>query len=189
MSPTVVIHRHFSIMTKSDVPAEPLDLSLKPPTEDGDLRDFVADFKRTRTRLGLTQGDVGASLGAVHGAEFSQTTISRFEAGNLSQRNMARLAPILRSWLQNAVASRSSGSSWGQGQQKSGDGVSGVCGGRVEAVAVRRRKRRTTISSEAREALEREFRENPRPCGAEMMRVAADAGVDTDVARVWFNNR
>ena len=187
MSPTVVIHRHFT-MTRPVAAAEPLDLSLKPQTEDRDLRDFVADFKRIRTRLGLTQGDVGASLGAVHGAEFSQTTISRFEAGNLSQRNMARLAPILRSWLQTAVASRSSGS-WGRGQQKSGDGVSGVCGGRVEAVAVRRRKRRTTISSEAREALEREFRENPRPCGAEMMRVAADAGLDTDVARVWFNNR
>lgn len=79
-----------------------------------DLQKFVKQFKMLRNKygklgvcvflliyaLGFTQGDVGAALGRRYGAEFSQTTISRFEALNLSFKNMCKLKPLLEEWLE-----------------------------------------------------------------------------------------
>ena len=42
---------------------------------------------------------MGAALGRRYGADFSQTTISRFEALNLSYKNMCKLRPLLEEWL------------------------------------------------------------------------------------------
>ena len=39
---------------------------------------------------GFTQGDVGLAMGKLYGNDFSQTTISRFEALNLSFKNMCK---------------------------------------------------------------------------------------------------
>ena len=49
--------------------------------------------------LGFTQGDVGLAMGKLYGNDFSQTTISRFEALNLSFKNMCKLKPLLQKWL------------------------------------------------------------------------------------------
>jgi hypothetical protein len=49
-----------------------------------ELEHFAAHFKRQRIKHGFTQGDVGVALGKRYGTDFSQTTISRFEALNLS---------------------------------------------------------------------------------------------------------
>ncbi|KAE9552969.1 hypothetical protein FO519_003806 [Halicephalobus sp. NKZ332] len=65
-----------------------------------DLQKFVKQFKMLRNKYGFTQGDVGAALGRRYGAEFSQTTISRFEALNLSFKNMCKLKPLLEEWLE-----------------------------------------------------------------------------------------
>ena len=45
---------------------------------------------------GFTQGDVGLAMGKLYGNDFSQTTISRFEALNLSFKNMCKLKPLLQ---------------------------------------------------------------------------------------------
>lgn len=48
------------------------------------------------------QGDVGVAMGKLYGNDFSQTTISRFEALNLSFKNMCKLKPLLEKWLSDA---------------------------------------------------------------------------------------
>ena len=41
-------------------------------------------------------------MGKMYGNDFSQTTISRFEALNLSFKNMCKLKPLLAKWLEDA---------------------------------------------------------------------------------------
>ena len=41
-------------------------------------------------------------MGKMYGNDFSQTTISRFEALNLSFKNMCKLKPLLEKWLDDA---------------------------------------------------------------------------------------
>ena len=56
------------------------------------------------TFAGYTQGDVGLAMGKLYGNDFSQTTISRFEALNLSFKNMCKLKPLLSKWLEVIVS-------------------------------------------------------------------------------------
>lgn len=51
---------------------------------------------------GYTQTNVGEALAAVHGSEFSQTTICRFENLQLSFKNACKLKSILSKWLEEA---------------------------------------------------------------------------------------
>lgn len=53
-------------------------------TSSEDLEDFAKTFKQRRIKLGYTQADVGLALGNLYGNVFSQTTICRFEALQLS---------------------------------------------------------------------------------------------------------
>ncbi|CAG5076885.1 Oidioi.mRNA.OKI2018_I69.PAR.g8578.t1.cds [Oikopleura dioica] len=78
------------------------------PTSD-DLEGFARDFKQRRIKLGYTQADVGLALGTLYGNVFSQTTICRFEALQLSFKNMCKLKPLLQKWLQFAVKDQSNG--------------------------------------------------------------------------------
>lgn len=52
--------------------------------------------------IGYTQTNVGEALAAVHGSEFSQTTICRFENLQLSFKNACKLKAILSKWLEEA---------------------------------------------------------------------------------------
>ncbi len=54
----------------------------------------------------FSQGDVGLAMGKLYGNDFSQTTISRFEALNLSFKNMCKLKPLLEKWLSDAGATQ-----------------------------------------------------------------------------------
>ena len=67
------------------------------PSDTRSLRDslhmprhiFLAKtFKQRRIKMGYTQADVGLALGNLYGNVFSQTTICRFEALQLSFKNM-----------------------------------------------------------------------------------------------------
>ena len=85
-------------------PQRPQRLDL-PPDESADLEEleaFSKMFKQKRIKLGYTQGDVGLAMGKLYGNDFSQTTISRFEALNLSFKNMCKLKPLLAKWLEDA---------------------------------------------------------------------------------------
>jgi hypothetical protein len=50
-------------------------------------------------------------MGKLYGNDFSQTTISRFEALNLSFKNMCKLKPLLEKWLDDVSNSGTSNSS------------------------------------------------------------------------------
>ena len=76
------------------------------PTSD-DLEVFARQFKQRRIKLGFTQADVGLALGTLYGNVFSQTTICRFEALQLSFKNMCKLKPLLGRWLDEADATSS----------------------------------------------------------------------------------
>ncbi|KFO88917.1 POU domain, class 3, transcription factor 2, partial [Buceros rhinoceros silvestris] len=59
-----------------------------------DLEQFAKQFKQRRIKLGFTQADVGLALGTLYGNVFSQTTICRFEALQLSFKNMKKSTSI-----------------------------------------------------------------------------------------------
>ncbi|CAF97800.1 unnamed protein product, partial [Tetraodon nigroviridis] len=153
----------------------------------------------------LRQGDVGLAMGKLYGNDFSQTTISRFEALNLSFKNMCKLKPLLEKWLNDAetmsidstLPSPSSLSSPTLGF----DGIPG-----------RRRKKRTSIETNVRVALERAFmtvrprtrlgdlcavalltlrlhQQNQKPTSEEIMLIAEQLNMEKEVIRVWFCNR
>merc|ERR1719328_153341 len=87
-----------------------LDLPPEESTDLEELEQFAKMFKQKRIKLGYTQGDVGLAMGKMYGNDFSQTTISRFEALNLSFKNMCKLKPLLAKWLDDADNSMSNNS-------------------------------------------------------------------------------
>ena len=135
-----------------------------------DLEDFAHNFKHRRIKLGYTQTNVGQALAEVHGTDFSQTTICRFENLQLSYKNAQKLKPILEKWLEEAEK---------QGVQHREE----------EQSPERRRKRRTSIGVGAKETLERHFATQPKPSSNEITKVADALNLEKEVVRVWFCNR
>lgn len=117
-------------------------------------------------------------MGKLYGNDFSQTTISRFEALNLSFKNMCKLKPLLQKWLEDADSSLAGG----------GAAAAGLGAGLAEAVG-RRRKKRTSIESGVRVALEKAFLHNPKPTSEEIAALADALCMEKEVVRVWFCNR
>ncbi|KAL6048124.1 hypothetical protein STEG23_029567 [Scotinomys teguina] len=109
---------------KSKLVEEPIDMDSP---EIRELEQFANEFKVRRIKLGYTQTNVGEALAAVHGSEFSQTTICRFENLQLSFKNACKLKAILSKWLEEA------------------EQVGALYSEKVGANE-RKRKRRTTIS-------------------------------------------
>jgi class 2 POU domain transcription factor len=91
-----------SAMSVANRVSEP---SPEDTTDLEELEQFAKTFKQRRIKLGFTQGDVGLAMGKLYGNDFSQTTISRFEALNLSFKNMCKLKPLLQKWLEDADGS------------------------------------------------------------------------------------
>ncbi|XP_030614552.1 pituitary-specific positive transcription factor 1 isoform X3 [Archocentrus centrarchus] len=135
-----------------------------------ELEMFANDFKIRRIKLGYTQTNVGEALAAVHGSEFSQTTICRFENLQLSFKNACKLKAILAKWLDEAE-------------------LAGALYNDKIGMNERKRKRRTTISLGAKEALERSFVEKTKPSSQEIARIAKGLHLEKEVVRVWFCNR
>jgi len=151
-----------------------------PPEENVDLDElekFAKMFKQKRIKLGYTQGDVGLALGKLYGNDFSQTTISRFEALNLSFKNMCKLKPLLQKWLEDTDSS--------QAQMLS---QAASLTAAQEALA-RRRKKRTSIDNTIRVALERAYNANPKPTSEEVQYISDGLCMEKEVVRVWFCNR
>lgn len=95
---------HTPQMPKHSAP-RPMEPSPEETTDLEELEQFAKTFKQRRIKLGFTQGDVGLAMGKLYGNDFSQTTISRFEALNLSFKNMCKLKPLLQKWLEDADSS------------------------------------------------------------------------------------
>jgi len=138
-------------------------------------------FKQKRIKLGYTQGDVGLALGKLYGNDFSQTTISRFEALNLSFKNMCKLKPLLSRWLEDADANQCNS----QNQFLNHHALIATA---QEAVN-RRRKKRTSIDSTIQIALERAFSRNPKPSSEDIQCISDSLSMEKEVVRVWFCNR
>ncbi|XP_068950805.1 POU domain, class 2, transcription factor 1 isoform X2 [Petaurus breviceps papuanus] len=155
--------------------------SLEEPSDLEELEQFAKTFKQRRIKLGFTQGDVGLAMGKLYGNDFSQTTISRFEALNLSFKNMCKLKPLLEKWLNDAEnLSSDSALSSPSALNSPGQGIEGLN---------RRRKKRTSIETNIRVALEKSFLENQKPTSEEITMIADQLKMEKEVIRVWFCNR
>ncbi|XP_046848404.1 POU domain, class 3, transcription factor 2-A-like [Xenia sp. Carnegie-2017] len=141
------------------------------PTSD-DLERFAKMFKQRRIKLGFTQADVGLALGTLFGNVFSQTTICRFEALQLSFKNMCKLKPLLQQWLQEADNTT--------GAPTTTDKI---------AATGRKRKKRTSIDVQVKGALENHFCKQSKPNANEIQQLAMNLQLDKEVVRVWFCNR
>ncbi|XP_035507453.1 POU domain, class 2, transcription factor 1b isoform X20 [Scophthalmus maximus] len=169
----------------NQTPPKRLDTpTLEEPSDLEELEQFAKTFKQRRIKLGFTQGDVGLAMGKLYGNDFSQTTISRFEALNLSFKNMCKLKPLLEKWLNDAenltsdqaLSSPSALGSPGMGLEGHGNN--------------RRRKKRTSIETNIRVALEKSFLEqNQKPTSEEITMIADQLNMEKEVIRVWFCNR
>ena len=126
-------------------PVPPFAGDRMAPTSD-DLENFAKLFKQKRIKLGYTQADVGLALGNLYGNIFSQTTICRFEALQLSFKNMCKLKPLLQKWLDEA--------------DNIGENHSSM---EKMTTAGRKRKKRTSIENQIKRRLECEFVKNPKP--------------------------
>ncbi|XP_031656314.1 POU domain, class 2, transcription factor 1 isoform X8 [Oncorhynchus kisutch] len=159
--------------------------SLEEPSDLEELEQFAKTFKQRRIKLGFTQGDVGLAMGKLYGNDFSQTTISRFEALNLSFKNMCKLKPLLEKWLNDAVYADNLSSD----QALSSPSALGSPGLGMEGLN-RRRKKRTSIETNIRLALEKRFLEqNQKPTSEEITMIADQLNMEKEVIRVWFCNR
>ena len=137
-----------------------------------DLEAFAKQFKQRRIKLGFTQADVGLALGTLYGNVFSQTTICRFEALQLSFKNMCKLKPLLQKWLAEA------------------DSTTGTSAN-IDKIAAqgRKRKKRTSIEVSIKGALEQHFNKSPKPSAQEITALADSLQLEKEVVRVWFCNR
>lgn len=142
-----------------------------PPSSD-DLEIFAKQFKQRRIKLGFTQADVGLALGTLYGNVFSQTTICRFEALQLSFKNMCKLKPLLQKWLDEADSTTGTATS-------------------IDKLAAqgRKRKKRTSIEVSVKSMLEQHFLKQPKPAANEISGLADSLQLEKEVVRVWFCNR
>ncbi|XP_062819997.1 POU domain, class 3, transcription factor 4 [Anolis carolinensis] len=150
-------------------PGDPSDEET--PTSD-ELEQFAKQFKQRRIKLGFTQADVGLALGTLYGNVFSQTTICRFEALQLSFKNMCKLKPLLNKWLEEADSSTGSPT-----------GLDKI------AAQGRKRKKRTSIEVSVKGVLETHFLKCPKPAAQEIAALADSLQLEKEVVRVWFCNR
>ncbi|OUC40317.1 Pou domain - to homeobox domain protein [Trichinella nativa] len=131
------------------------------------LEAFARQFKQRRIKLGFTQADVGLALGTLYGSVFSQTTICRFEALQLSFKNMCKLKPLLQKWLEEADNS--------------------VCSQNpVEKINAhgRKRKKRTSIDSSVKAVLEQQFVKCPKPTAPEISKLSESLQMEKEVVRL-----
>lgn len=158
----------------------PKHMTVPPQEEPSDLEEleqFAKAFKQRRIKLGFTQGDVGLAMGKLYGNDFSQTTISRFEALNLSFKNMCKLKPLLEKWLSDA-------------ENLPSDSMSNTTSlpPLIEGYG-RKRKKRTSIETNIKLTLEKRFLDNPKPNSEEITLISEQLSMEKEVVRVWFCNR
>ncbi|NXA43366.1 PO6F1 factor, partial [Eudromia elegans] len=157
-------------------PAEPQAPGAE---EDGinleEIREFAKNFKIRRLSLGLTQTQVGQALTATEGPAYSQSAICRFEKLDITPKSAQKLKPVLEKWLSEAELRNQ------EGQQNLLEFVGGE--------PSKKRKRRTSFTPQAIEALNAHFEKNALPTGQEITEIAKELNYDREVVRVWFCNR
>ncbi|XP_042305374.1 POU domain, class 6, transcription factor 1 [Sceloporus undulatus] len=140
-----------------------------------EIREFAKNFKIRRLSLGLTQTQVGQALTATEGPAYSQSAICRFEKLDITPKSAQKLKPVLEKWLSEAELRNQ------EGQQNLMEFVGGE--------PSKKRKRRTSFTPQAIEALNAYFEKNALPTGQEITEIAKELNYDREVVRVWFCNR
>ncbi|CAH1956961.1 unnamed protein product [Acanthoscelides obtectus] len=110
-------------------------------------------------------------MGKLYGNDFSQTTISRFEALNLSFKNMCKLKPLLQKWLEDADSTLTNPGALSNPLTT------------PETIG-RRRKKRTSIETSVRVALEKAFMQNPKPTSEEITMLADGLCMEKEVVSI-----
>ncbi|EPQ03756.1 POU domain, class 5, transcription factor 1 [Myotis brandtii] len=128
-----------------------------------DLEQFAKLLKQKRITLGYTQADVGLTLGVLFGKVFSQTTICRFEALQLSLKNMCKLRPLLQKWVEEA---------------DNNENLQEIC--KAETLLQARKRKRTSIENRVKGNLENMFLQCPKPALQQISRIAQQLGLAKD---------
>ncbi|KAM8899585.1 POU domain, class 2, transcription factor 3 isoform 2-T2 [Spinachia spinachia] len=115
-------------------------------TNEGTSLHVLMSTKAVDHEFAFPQGDVGLAMGKLYGNDFSQTTISRFEALNLSFKNMCKLKPLLEKWLSDAENS----------PPDSMSSAASLLPPLIEGYG-RKRKKRTSIETNIKLTLEKRF--------------------------------
>uniref|UniRef100_A0A8C2QBR4 POU domain protein n=1 Tax=Cyprinus carpio TaxID=7962 RepID=A0A8C2QBR4_CYPCA len=149
--------------------------SLEEPSDLEELEQFAKTFKQRRIKLGFTQGDVGLAMGKLYGNDFSQTTISRFEALNLSFKNMCKLKPLLEKWLNDA----------GMYFLYSEPFLSSL---KITLYTMKNVRKDMKIPVAFLFSFGMQ-RSNPKPTSEEITMIADQLNMEKEVIRVWFCNR
>jgi class 6 POU domain transcription factor len=131
-----------------------------------DMKAFIEMFKNKRMTLGYTQEDVGVELSQSSGPTYSQSFISRFESKQLAAKASEKMRPILQAWL----------------DAKDVDQTTGVR-------LCKKRRRRTSFTSDALAALVENYQKNPKPSTSEIAEIAAQLNIEPVTVKVWFCNR
>ena len=137
------------------------------PSLTTDMKAFIESFRARRIALGYTQEDVGNELSRSNGhSSYSQSFISRFESKNLGLKAAEKMKPVLQVWI----------------EQKELECAKGLR-------MCKKRKRRTSFSSETLQCLIHTFEQNPKPSSAEIVEISSKLGLEPVTVRVWFCNR
>ncbi|NXP14387.1 PO6F1 factor, partial [Thinocorus orbignyianus] len=100
---------------------------------------------------------------------------ARFEKLDITPKSAQKLKPVLEKWLSEAELRNQ------EGQQNLMEFVGGE--------PSKKRKRRTSFTPQAIEALNAYFEKNALPTGQEITEIAKELNYDREVVRVWFCNR
>jgi len=143
------------------------------------VKQFAAEFKAARLRLGLTQTQVGQALTSntsEEGMAVSQSTICRFEKLEITALQVKKLLPALQSWLQEA-------------KERHKQGLPVIVQEAVDGRDNKKRKKRTVFNQETVNALNIEFDLQPSPSSQQLAFIAEKMGLDKETVRVWFCNK
>jgi len=143
------------------------------------VKQFAAEFKAARLRLGLTQTQVGQALtsnSSEEGMAVSQSTICRFEKLEITALQVKKLLPALQSWLQEA-------------KERHKQGLPVIVQEAVDGRDNKKRKKRTVFNQETVNALNIEFDLQPSPSSQQLAFIAEKMGLDKETVRVWFCNK
>lgn len=146
-----------------------------------EMKAFAKKFKQQRVRFGFTQTDVGLSLGNMLGNLFSQTTVCRFEAIQLSHKSMCKLYPLFSKWIAEVECNLNGSSS----------SLVGTVNKDIHTLppSCKKRRKRTSLDAELKSTLEALFAANQKPNGSQLDEIGKQLNIEKDVVRVWFCNR
>ncbi|XP_037089831.1 POU domain, class 6, transcription factor 1-like [Pollicipes pollicipes] len=142
-----------------------------------EVKEFARAFKMRRLSLGLTQTQVGQALSVSMGPAYSQSAICRFEKLDITPKSAQKIKPILEKWMREAEE---------RYRHKLGaQNLVDFCGTEPS----KKRKRRTSFTPQALEALNAHFERNTHPSGQEITQLAGRLGYEREVVRIWFCNK